>query len=149
MVLRIYGRLRFEIYFHSESKLKCWCERENSAMNKSIVSNEGEGQSFNNMGTTSISYVAGLTTLKRFVTTSCIASETTYDEHVTQYHGADRWSCECIPPVLVRLKSEAKTLGLWNLFAPLSFRRQFSSSTSTPPPSKLAAANYPLCQAVR
>ena len=88
----------------------------------------------NNMGIPSTDYAAGIATLKRFVSTSCIPSETTYDEHVAQFHGADRWSFECVPPVLEHLKSEAKTLGLWNLFAPLSFRRQFNSSTSTPPP---------------
>ncbi|GMI52939.1 hypothetical protein ScalyP_jg7571 [Parmales sp. scaly parma] len=86
------------------------------------------------MGIPSTDYAAGIATLKRFVSTSCIPSETTYDEHVAQFHGADRWSFECVPPVLEHLKSEAKTLGLWNLFAPLSFRRQFNSSTSTPPP---------------
>lgn len=56
--------------------------------------------------------------LETFVETCCIPAEEIYENHMSTRSGADRWSIEAIPPVIERLKLEAKRMGLWNLFLP-------------------------------
>ena len=56
--------------------------------------------------------------LEKFVDERCIPAEIDYERHVEQFSGADRWSPEAVPPVIERLKSEARELGFWNLFLP-------------------------------
>ena len=38
--------------------------------------------------------------LEIFVNERCIPCEHLYEEHVAQFHGADRWSISAIPPCL-------------------------------------------------
>jgi len=56
--------------------------------------------------------------LEIFVRERCIPAEREYDDHVAQFHGADRWKTKAIPPCMDRLKREARELGLWNIFLP-------------------------------
>ena len=56
--------------------------------------------------------------LEKFVTERCIPAEKEYEDHISQFSGADRWTPAAVPPVMDRLKSEAKALGFWNLFLP-------------------------------
>ena len=57
--------------------------------------------------------------LEWFVEERCIPAEKLYEEHVSSFHGDDRWSMAAIPPCLSELKDEAKRLGFWNLFLPV------------------------------
>jgi alkylation response protein AidB-like acyl-CoA dehydrogenase len=56
--------------------------------------------------------------LEKFVDERCIPAEDEYDRHVARFSGSDRWTHAAVPPVIERLKSEARSLGLWNLFLP-------------------------------
>ncbi len=56
--------------------------------------------------------------LEEFVNECCIPAEEEYERHVAQFSGADRWTLTAVPPVLSRLKAEAQSLGVWNLFLP-------------------------------
>lgn len=56
--------------------------------------------------------------LEKFVNERCIPAEEEYERHIAQFSGADRWTYVAVPPVLDRLKSEAQSLGFWNLFLP-------------------------------
>ena len=56
--------------------------------------------------------------LEEFVNERCIPAEEEYERHVAQFSGADRWTLAAVPPVLSRLKAEAQSLGVWNLFLP-------------------------------
>ena len=56
--------------------------------------------------------------LEAFVNERCIPAEVDYERHVAKFSGPDRWSHAAVPPVIERLKSEARALGLWNLFLP-------------------------------
>jgi acyl-CoA dehydrogenase len=56
--------------------------------------------------------------LDAFVEQDCIPEEATYEAHLSSRHGADRWRIDAVPPCMDRLKSQAKALGLWNLFIP-------------------------------
>ena len=57
--------------------------------------------------------------LEKFVNERCIPAEEEYDRHIAQFSGPDRWTPDAVPPAIERLKSEARSLGLWNLFLPL------------------------------
>lgn len=54
--------------------------------------------------------------LHAFVHERCIPAEKEFEEHISKLSGPDRWREGAVPPVMMRLKSEAKKLGLWNLF---------------------------------
>lgn len=56
--------------------------------------------------------------LDKFVQEQCIPAEREYELHMENRVGDDRWGIEAVPPCVERLKDEAKTLGLWNLFLP-------------------------------
>jgi acyl-CoA dehydrogenase len=59
--------------------------------------------------------------LDDFVQNECLPAEAAWDAHLASLHGtAQRFgsAANAIPPCLERLKSRAKTLGLWNLFIP-------------------------------
>eukprot|EP01083_Nonionella_stella_P263260 894472_1 len=58
------------------------------------------------------------TILEAFVTEHCHPAEKEYEDHLHNRIGADRWTMDAIPPVINRLKKEAKRQGLWNLFLP-------------------------------
>ena len=79
-------------------------------------------------------YESGLATLRDFVESKCIPAESTFDDHVKNFAGSDRWTLAAVPPVVSELCDEAKRLGLWNLFAPLSFRRQYNEVADIRPP---------------
>ena len=53
--------------------------------------------------------------VQRFVTARVVPSEQTYRDQLV---GTDDWTEWRIPPVVEELKTEAKELGLWNLFLP-------------------------------
>jgi alkylation response protein AidB-like acyl-CoA dehydrogenase len=53
--------------------------------------------------------------VERFVRERVVPNEQTY---VDQLAGTDDWRRWRVPPILEQLKSEAKALGLWNLFLP-------------------------------
>ena len=71
-------------------------------------------------------YENGLATLKTFITERCIPAEEIYDEHINGFYGKERWTDAAVPPVVKTLCNEAKRLGLWNLFAPLGFRKDYN-----------------------
>lgn len=56
--------------------------------------------------------------LDKFVKDRCQPAEREFDLHLKNRAGRDRWTMEAIPPCIERLKTEAKALGLWNLFIP-------------------------------
>lgn len=56
--------------------------------------------------------------LEKFVEERCIPAETECERHVAKFSGSDRWTPAAVPPEIERLKSEAKSLGFWNLFLP-------------------------------
>jgi acyl-CoA dehydrogenase len=56
--------------------------------------------------------------LEKFVNERCIPAEDECDRHIAQFSGPDRWTSAAVPPAIERLKSEARSLGLWNLFLP-------------------------------
>jgi len=56
--------------------------------------------------------------LESFVNKRCIPAEKIYDEHISKFAGADRWTTDAVPPVMEELKREAQQLGFWNLFLP-------------------------------
>ncbi len=58
------------------------------------------------------------TRLEAFVQDHCIPAEQEYEDHLSCRIGSERWTIDAIPPVIERLKKEAKRQGLWNLFLP-------------------------------
>lgn len=58
------------------------------------------------------------TKLEAFVLNHCHPAEEEYEIHLQNRIGKDRWSMDAVPPVMNRLKEEAKRQGLWNLFLP-------------------------------
>jgi acyl-CoA dehydrogenase len=54
--------------------------------------------------------------LENFMDAHVRPAEPVYHEQMTGF-GADRWR---VPPIVERLKSEARAVGLWNLFLPRS-----------------------------
>eukprot|EP00548_Thalassiothrix_antarctica_P007453 CAMPEP_0194142046 /NCGR_PEP_ID=MMETSP0152-20130528/11378_1 /TAXON_ID=1049557 /ORGANISM="Thalassiothrix antarctica, Strain L6-D1" /LENGTH=435 /DNA_ID=CAMNT_0038840861 /DNA_START=10 /DNA_END=1314 /DNA_ORIENTATION=+ len=56
--------------------------------------------------------------LEKFVIEKCQPAEHEYEAHMENRVGRDRWTIDAIPPCIERLKVEAKSLGLWNLFIP-------------------------------
>lgn len=56
--------------------------------------------------------------LEKFVNERCIPAEKEYEDHINQFSGKDRWTLAAVPPVVERLKREARDLGFWNLFLP-------------------------------
>ena len=56
--------------------------------------------------------------LDRFVLERCQPAEQEFENHLRTRIGSNRWTLDAIPPCLERLKTEAKELGLWNLFIP-------------------------------
>ena len=63
-------------------------------------------------------------TLEQFVQNECIPAEASYEAHISQRHGTQRWTMEAIPPCINHLKQRAKELGLWNLFLPQHLRHK-------------------------
>jgi acyl-CoA dehydrogenase len=53
-----------------------------------------------------------------FVEYECIPAEIEYQNHMKTRYGTQRWTDDAIPPCLFRLQTQAKQLGLWNLFLP-------------------------------
>jgi len=58
------------------------------------------------------------TKLEAFVENHCIPAEEEYEKHLENRIGKDRWTMDAVPPVIDRLKKEARRQGLWNLFLP-------------------------------
>ena len=58
------------------------------------------------------------TTLEIFVKTKCQPAEIEYEQHLQNRIGKQRWEMDAIPPCIDRLKKEAQSLQLWNLFLP-------------------------------
>lgn len=58
------------------------------------------------------------TKLETFVRDHCLPAEQVYEQHMQCRTGKDRWTMDAIPPIMEKLKQEAKRLGLWNLFLP-------------------------------
>jgi acyl-CoA dehydrogenase len=58
------------------------------------------------------------TKLESFVRDHCLPAEQLYEQHIQCRTGKDRWTIDAVPPIMERLKQEAKRLGLWNLFLP-------------------------------
>ena len=56
--------------------------------------------------------------LERFVEEKCIPAEAEYDEHISKFTGNQRWTEQAVPPVIEKLKAEARSLGFWNMFLP-------------------------------
>ena len=56
--------------------------------------------------------------LERFVEDKCIPAEAEYDKHISKYSGSQRWTEQAVPPIVEKLKAEAKSLGFWNMFLP-------------------------------
>jgi len=81
-------------------------------------------------------YKAGLATLKRFVLEKCIPAEDVYDAHINKFHGEERWTPAAVPPIVSELCTESKRLGLWNLFAPLTFREAYNRTAEIKPPPR-------------
>jgi acyl-CoA dehydrogenase len=67
-------------------------------------------------------------TLDDFVDRECIPAEASYEAHLAQFHGADRFTEAAIPPVMKSLKKKAQDLGLWNLFIPPHLIQQIPDS---------------------
>lgn len=58
------------------------------------------------------------TKLEIFVQTKCQPAEIEYEQHLQNRIGKQRWEMDAIPPCIDRLKKEAQSLQLWNLFLP-------------------------------
>ena len=56
--------------------------------------------------------------LEAFVKDHCHPAEDEYEKHLEHRIGKDRWTMDAVPPVIDRLKAEAKRQGLWNVFLP-------------------------------
>ena len=56
--------------------------------------------------------------LEAFVKDHCHPAENEYEKHLEHRIGKDRWTMDAVPPVIDRLKAEAKRQGLWNVFLP-------------------------------
>jgi len=56
--------------------------------------------------------------LEAFVKDYCHPAEDEYETHLENRIGKERWTMDAVPPVIDRLKLEAKRQGLWNLFLP-------------------------------
>lgn len=56
--------------------------------------------------------------LEAFVINHCQPAEEEYDAHMENRIGKERWTLDAVPPVIEKLKAEAKKQGLWNLFLP-------------------------------
>ena len=52
--------------------------------------------------------------LEAFVKDHCHPAEDEYEKHLEHRIGKDRWTMDAVPPVIDRLKTEAKRQGLWN-----------------------------------
>mmetsp|Transcript_50 Transcript_50/g.108 ORF Transcript_50/g.108 Transcript_50/m.108 type:complete len:450 (+) Transcript_50:219-1568(+) len=70
--------------------------------------------------------------LDEFVRDECQPAEQEYEDHVANRTGEARWSVDAVPPVLSRLKNEARRLGLWNLFLPHPLPPTVSSASREP-----------------
>lgn len=79
-------------------------------------------------------------TLDAFVMEHCYPAEEEYELHMAQRHGKDRWTKDAVPPVMARLKQEAKRQGLWNLFLPHKLPPSLPSALS--PPTLLSNREY-------
>ena len=54
--------------------------------------------------------------LEAFVINHCQPAEEEYDAHMENRIGKERWTLDAVPPVIEKLKAEAKKQGLWKLY---------------------------------
>jgi acyl-CoA dehydrogenase len=69
--------------------------------------------------------------LEIFVKEKCQPAEIEFEQHLENRIGKDRWTADAIPPVIERLKEEAKKQNLWNLFLPHPLPKFLLGNNST------------------
>ncbi len=82
------------------------------------------------------------TRLEKFVIEQCQPAEIEYEKHLENRVGPNRWTMDAIPPCIERLKSEAKRLGLWNLFLPHPLPKFLVGDANIEPKKYLSNREY-------